>query len=632
MMRVIVCLTLLFIPSAGAAARAQTSEFENFVTRRGDQLLDGDRPLRFVSFNIPNLLVIEDAFEFLGDSPWRWPDAFEIGDALESVRQMRGRVARSYVISVRREGSDMGACVHVLGPGEFNEEAFAALDLVLKTAHEKGVRVIIPLVDNWKWMGGAGQYAAFRGKTEQQFWTDRQLIDDFKQTIRYVVNRRNTLTGELYRDDRAILGWETGNELDAPQAWTAEIAAYLKELDPNHLVIDGRSLHGLSEDSLADPNVDVVTTHHYPAAGVDVVERVETAARQAQGRKPYFVGEVGFISVAETRRVFEAVAASQAAGVLHWSLRFHRREGGFYWHSEPSGANLFKAYHWPGFATGDDYEERELLQIVAEFAERVDRSPREPLPIARPRLLPIEHPGRISWQGSSGAVAYDVERAATAAGPWTVVGEGIDDTLTQYRPLFCDPGASSGESYFYRVTARGAAGATAMSNVVGPVAVAHRLLVDELADDALLDRTEGVVERRTGDPRRVQEDAHRWELAPGGAVVYEVPADATSVTAWVFASTAGPDCQISVSGDGQTFAPVASQASTTNRDQGDYGYLRPTLLRAAIDQPAVRFIRIANGAASDDPEESPYESTADGRSLGVQTFELSRIEITYDQR
>jgi hypothetical protein len=171
-----------------------------------------------------------------------------------------------------------------------------------------------------------------------------------------------------------------------------------------------------------------------------------------------------------------------------------------------------------------------------------------------------------------------------------------------------------------------------MSNVVGPVAVAHRLLVDELADDALLDRTEGVVERRTGDPRRVQEDAHRWELAPGGAVVYEVPADATSVTAWVFASTAGPDCRISVAGDGQTFAPVASQASTTNRDQGDYGYLRPTLLRAAIDQPAVRFIRIANGAASDDPEESPYESTADGRSLGVQTFELSRIEITYDQR
>ncbi|HYO23435.1 MAG TPA: hypothetical protein VEQ85_00640, partial [Lacipirellulaceae bacterium] len=347
MMRTICRAALLLLLLPSSTARAQSSRFDAFVTARGDQLYEGDAPLRFVSFNIPNLLVLEDAFEFLGQSPWRWPDEFEVNDALESVRQMGGRVARSYVLSVRREGSDMGDCVHVLGPGQFNEAGFAALDLVLKVANEKGVRVILPLVDNWKWMGGAGQYAAFRGKREQDFWTDRQLIDDFKQTIAFVVNRRNTLTGQLYRDDKAILGWETGNELDAPPAWTAEIAAYLKELDANHLVIDGRSLHGIPAESLVDPNVDVVTTHHYPASGVDVVERITTAAGLAKGRKPYFVGEVGFIPVAEARRVFEAVAPSNAAGVLYWSLRFHRREGGFYWHSEPSGGNLFKAYHWP---------------------------------------------------------------------------------------------------------------------------------------------------------------------------------------------------------------------------------------------------------------------------------------------
>ncbi|MCG6923140.1 MAG: hypothetical protein LJF15_18950, partial [Acidobacteria bacterium] len=46
---------------------------------------------------------------------------------------------------------------------------------------------------------------------------------------------------------------------------------------------------------------------------------------------------------------------------LVWSLRSHRREGGFYWHSEPFGSGLFKAYHWPGFASGDDYDERDLL-------------------------------------------------------------------------------------------------------------------------------------------------------------------------------------------------------------------------------------------------------------------------------
>ena len=29
-----------------------------------------------------------------------------------------------------------------------------------------------------------------------------------------------------------------GSELNSPEAWTADIAAYVKELDPNHLVID----------------------------------------------------------------------------------------------------------------------------------------------------------------------------------------------------------------------------------------------------------------------------------------------------------------------------------------------------------------------------------------------------------
>ena len=158
----------------------------NFITRRGDQLFDGDKPFRFISFNIPNLMVIEDAYEFTKPNPWRWPDEFEIEDALESVRQMGGQVVRTYVLSVRREGSDMGEYVHVLGPGEFNEEGFRALDKVIEVARRKGIRVIIPLVDQSKWWGGIGEYAAFRGKPADEFWTDPQIIDDFKATVRYL--------------------------------------------------------------------------------------------------------------------------------------------------------------------------------------------------------------------------------------------------------------------------------------------------------------------------------------------------------------------------------------------------------------------------------------------------------------
>src|SRR3972149_5654227 len=275
---------------------ATAAEIKNFITRRGDQLLDGDRPYRFISFNIPNLLVIEDAFEFTSPSPWRWPDEYEIEDALESIRQMGGQVVRTYVISVYREGSDMGKTVHVLGPGEFNEEGFVALDKVLEIANRKGIRLIIPFYDRAPWMGGQPQCAAFRGKKTDEFWTDPQLIADFKQTIEHLINRKNTITGVAYKDDKAILGWETGNEIDATPEWTHEIASYCKQLDPNHLVVDGRSLHGIAQWQVDEPATDVLSTHHYPhGVDTDFVPPIRAAYAMTKGKKPYFVGEFGFV-------------------------------------------------------------------------------------------------------------------------------------------------------------------------------------------------------------------------------------------------------------------------------------------------------------------------------------------------
>jgi len=34
------------------------------------------------------------------------------------------------------------------------KQPFRELDLALKIANEQGIRLIIPLVDNWKWQGG----------------------------------------------------------------------------------------------------------------------------------------------------------------------------------------------------------------------------------------------------------------------------------------------------------------------------------------------------------------------------------------------------------------------------------------------------------------------------------------------
>jgi mannan endo-1,4-beta-mannosidase len=184
--------------------------FENFVRRDGDVLRDGDHEFRFISFNIPNLHYVEDDMRFEQSMPFRLPDTFEIDDALGAIEQIGGQVVRTYTLAVKKADDPADLPRYILGPGQFNEEAFKTLDQAIAAAHRHHVRLIIPFVDQWSWWGGMAELAAFRGKKPDVVWTDSQVIDDFKNIITFVVNRVNTVTGIRYRDDKAILAWETG--------------------------------------------------------------------------------------------------------------------------------------------------------------------------------------------------------------------------------------------------------------------------------------------------------------------------------------------------------------------------------------------------------------------------------------
>jgi len=45
-----------------------------------------------------------------------------------------------------------------VSPGAYDENAFQALDLVIAEAEKKGLRVILSLVDNWKYEGGVDEF------------------------------------------------------------------------------------------------------------------------------------------------------------------------------------------------------------------------------------------------------------------------------------------------------------------------------------------------------------------------------------------------------------------------------------------------------------------------------------------
>ncbi|QDS99181.1 cellulase family glycosylhydrolase [Adhaeretor mobilis] len=613
--------TLLFtVLLAISSCWAVESQLKHFITAKGDQLYEGDQQFRFMSFNIPNLHLVEDNFSFADPNPWRWPNEFEIADALESIRQMGGQVTRMYVLSVRREGSDQGEHVFVEGPGQFNEEAFRTLDKVLQIANEKGVRVILPLVDNWHWWGGRAEYAGFRGKEPDDFWTDEQVIADFEETIRFTLNRVNTLTGVAYKDDPAIFAWETGNELDSPPAWTRRISAFIKSIDSKHLLIDGYALHGVRQESLDDPNIDVITTHHYPNTDKDYVKAIVVAHEKIAGRKPYFVGEFGFAPTKELRRVMNTIVERGISGGLHWSLRFHNRDGGFYWHSEPSGGDHYKAYHWPGFSSGERYQERELLQLTRNKAFEI-----RGLPVPEfskpdaPKLLPTSDVSKITWQGSAGASSYNIHRAVSGEGPWKVVGQGISDAAVQYRPLFNDRTAKVGEAYFYRVVARNEAGSSPPCDAIGPVSVLRQTLIDEYQDLNQLSNPQGELKQLSTDARKTQEDAHRLTLSPGSSIEYHCEGPIDRWQLMLYHSGESIDLEVACSAEGKQFSPCKVRRRTRAVEGGDYGYLKPLLLSGKFDGARPRFLRFSRSAGSGQPEED------------LSSIQLSRVEIQYSE-
>ncbi len=606
MKKIALSLTVLCLLANWIAA----GELKHFITCDGGRLMDGNEEFRFISFNIPNLHYVEDDMKFDRRMPFRMPDDYEINDALETIKQMGGRVVRIYTLPVFKANEPADTPKYVLGPGKFDKEAFQTLDRVLTAANRHGIRIVIPIVNNFKWWGGAVDYAAFRGKEKNDFWTDPQLIEDFKKTVHFLVTRTNTITGTPYVEDKAILTWETGNETQCPHSWTREIAAYIKSLDSNHLVMDGYYTSVLRDESIADENIDIVQTHHYEKDPRDMIEHIKTSARKAVGRKPYMAGEFGFIGTEAIRAVLNTVIKENLSGALIWSLRYHHREGGFFWHSEPSGGDFFKAYHWPGFNSGQIYDEFNLMALMRAKAFEIQGLPVPPLKIPKaPVLLPIRKVTAISWQGSTGASGYDIERAEQKNGPWKRIAFNVSDAEYQYRPLFNDRTAVIGKKYFYRVRARNSAGVSSPGKIAGPIEADRLVLIDELENDAKIFFRSDKLSITHNEARKYKEDIHRLNGTKGDWLIYHLQAPIRDGKVYAFFSGQISDFLIEASPDGKQFVRVNTRKRDYSTGEGEYGYLKPVLFQTNSMPERTRYLKIEFG----------------GRAS------ISRIEIGYGQ-
>jgi len=176
------------------------------------------------------------------------------------------------------------------------EMGLERLDYVLAQAKEHGVKVTLVFTNNWKDFGGMDQYLKwFDLQYHHEFYTDARAKQAYKNYVKHLVERVNTITNIPYRDDPTIFAWELANEprcrnfgpydnVPACKAavitsWANEMSAYVKSIDPNHMVAVGdegfydrggtseqyNGIDGVDHDALlAIPTVDFGTFHLYP--------------------------------------------------------------------------------------------------------------------------------------------------------------------------------------------------------------------------------------------------------------------------------------------------------------------------------------------------------------------------------
>lgn len=223
------------VPAAGTTRASVAEGHIGFAQRRGTHFVMNGKPLYLNGFNAYWLM-------YMGSDP---STRSKVTTTFEKASKYGMNVCRTWAFSD-------GVSYRPLqkSPGSYNEEMFKGLDYVISEARKQGVYLILSLVNNWDDYGGKKQYVQWvreQGQylnNEDDFFTNPVAKQFFKNHIKTVLNRVNTFTGIAYKDDPAIFAWELMNEPRSQsdlsgksiQDWTAEMAAYVKSIDSNHLL------------------------------------------------------------------------------------------------------------------------------------------------------------------------------------------------------------------------------------------------------------------------------------------------------------------------------------------------------------------------------------------------------------
>ena len=532
-------------PASAGPTPAPIPAPSGFVTRVGSQLFLNGLPFRFSGPNI-YWLGLDDNMGV------DYPSDFRVTDALATAKEMGATVVRAHTLGVST------GCARCVMPslGVYNETAFRRIDFAIKEARDYGLKLVIPLTDNYHYYhGGKHNFTDWRGLPEDAFYTDPTVINDFKQYVSAFFNRVNTYTGIAYKDDPTIMAWETGNELVPPASWTQLISGYMKSLDSKHLVIDGR--YSIDRDTLALTTVDIHSDHFYP---MDLTRLQNDAALVANANRVFIVGEYDWVNKEGGSPLPDflkmMLSLPGLAGDFYWTLLPHNDSSGY----EPHGEDY--TLHYPGDT--DDKRNRIQLLRTHSFLIRGLNVLQPGLPAA-PQITNIDASGGITWRGAAGADRYTIERSTVgASGPWTVI---CQQCATDNTGLWTDTGRPV-QTAWYRIKGHNLAGVPgAYSPVFQVKGQSATALVDDLNDfskiyshSAGLSFDNNNSQYLDNDPSRLRRNGTSSEEA----VWKQAGLQSFEATVFAWNGEANLPFSFFTSSDGVNWTPVTATASPLN--------------------------------------------------------------------
>lgn len=228
----------------------------------------------------------------------------------------------------------------------YGADGLQKFDTVVASAKAAGIRLVVPLTNNWQDYGGMDRYISqiAGGGQHSLFYTNTAIKNAYKNYVNAFVTR--------YKNEPTIFSWELANEsrcngcsTSVITAWAKEMSAYIKSIDPNHMVALGDEGFFNQPGSSSYPyqggegvdftanmailTLDYGTFHMYPigwgitsgyqAWGVQWIN--DHAAVQKSVNKPVIIEEYGVTS-SDRPSVYaawwKAVETSGLAGDQYW--------------------------------------------------------------------------------------------------------------------------------------------------------------------------------------------------------------------------------------------------------------------------------------------------------------------------